>query len=110
VATQDLAAIGIRVRGVSRSARRLVLVPLAVVMLALPASACAQNSTIPEDGAGVSTTPPVPLPGDAAPAPPAAAADLPNTGSDPRMLFLAGLAMSLLGAGLRLRTVDADDY
>ena len=37
-------------------------------------------------------------------------ADLPNTGSDPRMLFLAGLALSLLGAGLRLRTADADDY
>jgi len=90
-------------------------VPLAVVMLALPASAAAQNSTIPEDGAGVSTTPPIPLTteggqggegGSAA----GAAADLPNTGSDPRMLFLTGLAMSLLGAGLRLRTVDADDY
>ncbi|HEV2774737.1 MAG TPA: LPXTG cell wall anchor domain-containing protein [Solirubrobacteraceae bacterium] len=92
-----------------RSLRRLVLVPLAVVMLAVPASAAAQNSTIPEDGAGVSTTPPVPLPGDAAPPPPATA-DLPNTGSDPRMLFLAGVAMSLLGAGLRLRTADADDY
>jgi len=26
------------------------------------------------------------------------------------MLFLTGLALSLLGAGLRLRTVDADDY
>ena len=93
----------------SWSVRRLVLVPLAVVMLALPPSAAAQSSTIPEDGAGVSTTPPVPLPGEET-APPAAAADLPNTGSDPRMLFLAGLAMSLLGAGLRLRTADADDY
>ena len=83
-------------------------------MLAMPASAAAQNSTIPEDGAGVSTTPPVPLPADPeapSPAPaPSPAADLPNTGSDPRMLFLAGAAMSLLGAGLRLRTVDADDY
>lgn len=77
-------------------------------MLAAPASAAAQRSTIPENGAGVSTTPPVPLPGErAAPAQPAS---LPNTGSDPRMLFLAGAAMSLLGAGLRLRTVDADDY
>ncbi len=93
----------------SWSARRLVLVPLAVVILAFPAAAAAQNSTIPEDGAGVSTTPPVPLHGEGAePATPAA--DLPNTGSDPRMLFLTGLAMSLLGAGLRLRTVDADDY
>ena len=99
-------------RGVPWSLRRLVVVPLAVVMLAFPAAAAAQNSTIPEDGAGVSTTPPVPLPGEnGAPAPaPAAASDLPNTGSDPRMLFLTGLAMSLLGAGLRLRTVDADDY
>jgi len=91
------------------SLRRLVVVPFAVVMLAFPAAAAAQNSTIPENGAGVSTTPPVPLPGDAAPAP-AAAPDLPNTGSDTRVLFLTGLALSLLGAGLRLRTVDADDY
>ena len=105
---------GIRVRGVSRSPRRLLVVPLAVVMLAVPASAQAQDSTIPEDGAGVSTTPPVPLPGESGeagePATPAAAPNLPNTGSDPRMLFLSGLAMSLLGAGLRLRTLDADDY
>ncbi len=105
---------GIRVRGVSWSPRRLLVVPLAVVMLAVPASAQAQDSTIPEDGAGVSTTPPVPLPGESGEpgerAAPEAAPDLPNTGSDPRMLFLTGLAMSLLGAGLRLRTVDADDY
>ncbi len=80
-------------------------------MLAMPVSAGAQNSSIPQDGAGVSKTPPVPLPGEGRPAPPVAAAnDLPDTGSDPRMLFLAGAAMSLLGAGLRLRTVDADDY
>jgi LPXTG-motif cell wall-anchored protein len=97
------------VRGVSWSPRRIVVVPLAVAMLALPVgTATAQNSTIPEDGAGVSTTPPVELPGKREA--PTAAADLPNTGSDPRMLFLTGLAMSLLGAGLRLRTVDADDY
>ena len=87
-----------------------MLVPLAVLMLAVPTSAAAQNSTIPEDGAGVSTTPPVPLPGEATAPPASAAPDLPNTGSDPRMLFLAGMAMSLLGAGLRLRTADADDY
>jgi LPXTG-motif cell wall-anchored protein len=97
------------VRTVPWSPRRIVVVPLAVAMLAVPASAAtAQDSTIPENGAGVSTTPPVPLPGERAT--PATAADLPNTGSDPRMLFLTGLAMSLLGAGLRLRTVDADDY
>jgi LPXTG-motif cell wall-anchored protein len=98
------------VRGVPWSRRRLVLVPLAVVMLAVPSPAAAQNSTIPEDGAGVSTTPPVPLPGESAPPQDAPATDLPDTGSDPRMLFLAGVAMSLLGAGLRLRIVDADDY
>jgi len=99
------------VRGVSWSPRRLVVVPLAVVMLAVPASAQAQDSTIPEDGAGVSTTPPIPLPGEPGErARPAVPADLPNTGSDPRMLFLTGIAMSLLGAGLRLRTLDADDY
>ncbi len=99
-------------RVVSWSPRRFVVVALAVAMLAFPASAPAQNSTIPQDGAGVSTTPPVPLPGERGGerAAPAAAADLPNTGSDARMLFLTGLALSLLGAGLRLRTVDADDY
>jgi LPXTG-motif cell wall-anchored protein len=94
---------------VSSSRRRLLAVPLAVVMLTLPASASAQSATIPEDGAGVSTTPPIPLEGEAAP-PADDAAPLPNTGSDPRMLFLTGLAMTLLGAGLRLRTADAEHY
>ncbi len=36
--------------------------------------------------------------------------ELPNTGSDPRLLFLVGVAMTLLGVGLRLRTADADLY
>jgi len=31
---------------------------------------------------------------------------LPNTGSDPRLLILAGLALLLSGFGLRLRTAD----
>jgi LPXTG-motif cell wall-anchored protein len=31
---------------------------------------------------------------------------LPNTGSDPRLIMLAGLALLLAGAGLRLRTAD----
>jgi LPXTG-motif cell wall-anchored protein len=31
---------------------------------------------------------------------------LPKTGSDPRLLILAGLAMVLAGLGLRLRTAD----
>ena len=33
-------------------------------------------------------------------------AALPNTGSDPRLLILAGLALLLSGLGLRLRTAD----
>ncbi|WP_320669858.1 LPXTG cell wall anchor domain-containing protein [Patulibacter defluvii] len=36
----------------------------------------------------------------------AAAAHLPDTGSDLRGLALVGLAMALAGAGLRLRTAD----
>jgi LPXTG-motif cell wall-anchored protein len=31
---------------------------------------------------------------------------LPNTGSDPRLIVLAGLALLLFGIGLRLRTAD----
>lgn len=31
---------------------------------------------------------------------------LPNTGSDPRLIVLAGLALLLSGLGLRLRTAD----
>lgn len=48
----------------------------------------------------------------AGPSAPAAAAPalsgrpLPNTGSDPRLLVLAGLALLLAGIGLRLRTAD----
>jgi LPXTG-motif cell wall-anchored protein len=109
-AARDRSAEGIRVRIVPWSLRRLVVVPFAVLMLAFPAAAAAQDSTIPENGAGVSTTPPVPLPGESGAPAPAPASGLPNTGSDPRMLFLTGLALSLLGAGLRLRTADADDY
>lgn len=37
---------------------------------------------------------------------PSAAGTLPNTGSDPRLLILAGLALLLSGLGLRLRTAD----
>lgn len=81
---------------------------LASTLLGTPAVASAQGSTIPEDGAGVSSTPPVPLTGTQARSP--ASSALPETGSDPRLLFLTGMAMTLLGAGLRLRTADADDY
>jgi LPXTG-motif cell wall-anchored protein len=88
--------------------RRVVVALLAVAMLCGPPAASAQTSTIPQTGAGVSTTPPVQLTGASAQATPAG--ELPNTGSDPRMLFLTGLALTLLGFGLRLRTADADDY
>ncbi|CAA9482796.1 MAG: hypothetical protein AVDCRST_MAG67-1058 [uncultured Solirubrobacteraceae bacterium] len=89
-------------------ARRIVAVLLVAAVLCLPAAASAQTSTIPEDGAGVTTTPPVPL--EREPAPRRAASELPNTGADPRMLFLGGLALTLIGFGLRLRTADADLY
>lgn len=89
--------------------RRVVAVLLAAAALGLPAAAPAQTSTIPEDGAGVTTTPPVPLAGGDSEKP-ASGSELPNTGSDPRLLFLTGLALTLVGLGLRLRTVDADDY
>ncbi len=94
--------------GVSWSPRRVVVALLASALLGAPSVASAQNSTIPEDGAGVSSTPPVPLTGTRAHSP--ASSALPDTGADPRMLFLTGMAMTLLGAGLRLRTADANDY
>ena len=35
---------------------------------------------------------------------------LPNTGSDPRLMAYAGLLLVLVGVGLRLRTIDPDEY
>ncbi len=95
--------------------RRVAAGLLAAAALCVPAPALAQTSTIPEDGAGVSTTPPVPLTdpdkGSGSPTSrPSAADQLPDTGSDPRMVLMAGLALTLLGFGLRLRTADVDDY
>jgi hypothetical protein len=86
-----------------------------------PAAAAAQTTTIPRGGADVSTTPPVPLSQGRSEqaagegnvrvgARVVASSELPNTGSDPRMLFLCGVALTLLGVGLRLRTADADLY
>ncbi len=108
---------------------RGLVVVLAAILLCLPGLAFAQTptTTLPQDGAGVSTTPPVPLgtgttatPPSApaatpptAPAttpPPAAGDELPNTGADPRLLLLLGAALTLLGVGLRLQTADADLY
>lgn len=88
--------------------RRVLVALLCAGALVAPAVASAQTSTIPEDGAGVSTTPPVPLAGERSQ--PSAPRELPNTGSDPRMLFLAGVALTLMGFGLRLRTADANLY
>jgi len=90
----------------------------------MPGVAVAQTTRIPDDGGGVSSEPPVPLDGgdDPQPAPPpapaasgepkrpSAAADLPDTVTDPRLLLLAGATLTLLGVGLRLRTADAELY
>jgi LPXTG-motif cell wall-anchored protein len=100
---------------------RRVVVVLTAVVLCSPAVAIAQTQTVPTTGTGVSTQPPVqleppPPPPAATPPPPpasaraAAGSELPNTGSDPRLLFLVGMALTLLGVGLRLRTADAELY
>jgi LPXTG-motif cell wall-anchored protein len=112
---------------------RRVAVLLAAIGLSAPAVALAQTgatATVPQ-GQGVSTQPPVQLSGDDPPAPPPAPApaqppapppakapptarahggELPNTGTDPRLLFGVGVALTLLGVGLRLRTADAELY
>ncbi len=92
---------------------RAIAALLVAAALALPASAGAQTTTNPRGEADVSTTPPVPL-SDGTPGPTGSSAtagnELPNTGSDPRVLFLCGIALTLLGVGLRLRTADADLY
>lgn len=89
-----------------------------------------QQSQTQDEGGGLSEEPPVPGGGgdsggsgqaepsgqagddDAATAAPEAAttAQLPNTGSDPRLLVMIGLLFVLAGAGLRLRTIDPDAY
>jgi hypothetical protein len=89
--------------------RRIAALLVAAVLL-VPASAAAQTTTIPRGGADVSNTPPVPLSGGTAAGSADGAAELPNTGTDPRLLFLCGLALTLLGVGLRLRTADAELY
>jgi len=96
---------------------RLALL-LAALVLCAPGLAVAQTSTIPDDGAGVSTQPPVELGGGdegsgetgGSSGTEAPASELPNTGSDPRLLLLAGVVLLLTGVGLRLRTADAELY
>lgn len=92
--------------------RRCLVALVALVLLLAPGVAIAQTGTIPEDGADVSTTPPVPLDDGETTTSPGSTrtAELPDTGSDPRLLLLAGGALMLLGFGLRLRTVDAELY
>jgi hypothetical protein len=101
-------------------ARRIAALIVAAT-LGAPGAAAAQTMTAARGDAGVSTTPPVPL-GEgssenaASARVPIAVArtvadrELPSTGSDPRMLFLCGVALTLLGVGLRLRTADAELY
>jgi hypothetical protein len=103
------------------ASRRIAALIVAAAVGAPAAAAPAQTTSVPRGGADVSTTPPVPLsqgnPEQAAGdrnarvgAQAVASSELPNTGSDPRMLFLCGVALTLLGVGLRLRTADADLY
>jgi len=80
---------------------------LVAMALTVPGTAAAQSTTNPRGQADVSNTPPVPLSGATGAT---NAGDLPNTGSDPRVLFACGLALMLLGVGLRLRTADAELY
>ncbi|HTN26114.1 MAG TPA: hypothetical protein VL120_19140 [Solirubrobacteraceae bacterium] len=89
--------------------RRIAALIVAAV-LGVPAAAAAQTTTIPRGGADVSNTPPVPLAGPKASSATTAASSLPNTGSDPRLLFACGIALTLIGVGLRLRTADAELY
>lgn len=93
--------------------RRIAALVVAAA-LGIPASAAAQSTTNPRGKADVSNTPPVPLPdgnpGGGGSQATANADQLPNTGSDPRVLFLCGVALTLLGVGLRLRTADAELY
>jgi hypothetical protein len=100
---------------------RGLVVVLAAIALCVPAAAYAQTTTLPTTGSGVSKHPPVPLaqshPRDPAPSPPSTpelapratpATALPSTGADPRLLFLMGAALTLVGVGLRLQTADGE--
>lgn len=98
------------------SPRRIVAL-LVAALLALPATAAAQTQTVPTQSPGASK-PPVTLDGSSGGSRGSGSSasasgsrrSLPDTGSDPRLLLLAGVALTLLGAGLRLLTADADLY
>ncbi len=130
--------IATRVRAVPTLCRLVVLV--IALAIALPSVALGQTTTIPPSGGGdLSDDPPVDLDGngggssnggssnggsnggssggddgsdasDGSRGGREGASELPNTGSDPRLLFLAGAALVLIGVGLRLRSADADLY
>jgi hypothetical protein len=93
---------------------RRVVVLVSALALCAPAVVFAQMPDVPPSAPGVSTQPPVELGGEGGskprPSTDPGAGQLPNTGSDPRLLCLVGVALTLLGVGLRLRTADADLY
>ena len=62
-------------------------------------------------GSGASGSGSAPSTAAEAPTAPAqASGQLPNTGSEPILLMGLGVAFVLTGAGLRLRTIDPDDF
>ena len=65
-----------------------------------------------ESGSGSAggSTATTPAPATTQPEAAAQGEQLPNTGSDPRLLLLFGLAFLMIGVGLRLRTIDPDAY
>ena len=69
-----------------------------------PGGGGSESSSSGDTGGGGTTTTPqattTTTPGD----------QLPNTGSDPRLLALFGAALVMMGVGLRLRTIDPNDY
>jgi LPXTG-motif cell wall-anchored protein len=100
--------------------RRIVALLGAALMLAgAPAAALGQTDptgvpplspTAPTTSTPAPPPPPPPPPSRTTPratTTPQQASGLPNTGSDPRVLGLLGLAFVLTGIGLRLRVPDA---
>lgn len=101
---------------ISRRIAVLVLAATLWIPAAAPAQAPAPAQPPPGEDSG-SSRPPVDLGGgedgakrDAGARDAPRSSELPNTGSDPRMLILAGAALTLIGVGLRLRTADAGLY